>query len=181
MGKKSAENRVANIGRSKETTLARLILGLGIPHVGEHVAALLAAEFGDFDALEAADEERLQAVREIGPEIAREVRAFFAVEENRAVIARLLRAGVRWEAPARKRSEGRVSGKTFVITGTLSRARDAIIADIESEGGRVTGSVSRSTDFLVAGEDAGSKLDKARKLEVRVLDEGELRRLLAGE
>jgi DNA ligase (NAD+) len=118
-------------------------------------------------------------VRAIGPEIAREVRAFFAMKENRDVIERLIAAGVRWEPVTRRKADGRAAGKTFVITGTLSRSRDEIIAEIESEGGKVTSSVSRSTDFVVAGDDPGSKLDKARKLEIRVLDEKELAALLA--
>ena len=179
MGKKSAENLVASIERSKRTTLERLILGLGIPHVGEHVAAVLAAEFGDLDELERADEERLQAAREVGPEIAREVRAFFALDENRAVIERLRAAGVRWDPVQRRKRDGALAGKTFVITGTLSRPRETIIAAIEAEGGKVTTSVSKKTDYVVAGESAGSKLEKAQKLEVPVLDEDGLARLLA--
>jgi DNA ligase (NAD+) len=181
MGRKSAQNLVDNIERSKKTTLDRLIYGLGIPHVGEHVASILASEFGDLDALEAADEERLQSVRAIGPEIAREVRAFFEPKENRAVIERLIASGVQWEKVQRKRADGRAAGKTFVITGTLSRPRDEIIAGIEAEGGKVTSNVSRSTDFVVAGDDPGSKLDKARKLEIHVLDEAALAALLGGD
>ncbi len=179
MGETSARNLVEAIERSKDTTLARLVHGLGIPHVGEHVASLLADEFGDVDALEQADEDALLQVREIGPETAREVRAFFQLPANRRIIARLLEAGVRPRAQRRRRS-GELQGKTFVLTGALSVPRDAAVRRIEERGGKVTGSVSGKTDFVVAGEEPGSKVDKARKLGVRILDERELERLLDG-
>ena len=179
MGETSARNLVEAIERSKDTTLARLVHGLGIPHVGEHVASLLADEFGDVDALEEADEDALLQVREIGPETAREVRAFFQLRANRRIIARLLEAGVRPRAQRRRRS-GELQGKTFVLTGALSVPRDAAVRRIEERGGKVTGSVSGKTDFVVAGEEPGSKVDKARKLGVRILDEKELERLLDG-
>ncbi len=179
MGEKSAANLVAAIERSKDTTLARLINGLGIPQVGEHVAALLAAEFGSIEALAQADEDALLSVREIGPETAREVHAFFAVPQNRRIIERLLAAGLHYPAPGPARREGPLAGKTFVITGTLSIARDETIRRIEAKGGKVSASVSKKTDFVVAGDDPGSKIDKARKLGITVLDEDELNRLLA--
>jgi DNA ligase (NAD+) len=180
MGKKSAANLVAAIEGSKKTTLARLLNGLGIPQVGEHTAEVLAAEFGDLQALENADVERLQTVREIGPETAREIRAFFDLAENRRVIRDLLAAGVAPRAEQVKKRDGHLAGKTFVLTGALSIARDEAIRRIESEGGKVTGSVSRKTDYVVAGEDPGSKLDQARKLGVEILDEKALDRLLSG-
>jgi DNA ligase (NAD+) len=180
MGEKSARNLIGAIERSKDTTLARLVYGLGIPHVGEHVASLLADEFGDIHALEAADEEALRQVREIGPETAREVRAFFHLPANRGIIARLLEAGVRPRSRRRRRS-GELQGKTFVLTGALSVPRDAAVRRIEERGGKVTGSVSGKTDFVVAGEGPGSKLEKARKLGVKIVDEKELDRLLEGQ
>ena len=180
MGEKSAANLVTAIQASKHPTLARFINGLGIPQVGEHVAELLAQEFGTLEALAAADEEALTAVREIGPETAREVRAFFRLAQNKQTLRRLARAGVAPEAPPRRPRGGPLRGKTLVITGTLSAPREDIIARIEGAGGKVTGSVSAKTDYVVAGSDPGSKLDKARKLGVAVVDEAGLGGLLGG-
>jgi DNA ligase (NAD+) len=179
MGKKSAENLVKRIAASKSTTLERLILGLGVPQVGEHMARLLANEFGSIEALEEADEEALLGVREIGPETAREVHAFFHLRQNRDVIRRLLEAGVRYEPVSARKREGPLSGKTFVLTGALSIPRDEAARRIEAEGGKVTSSISKKTDYVVVGENAGSKLDKARKLGVETLDEQALENLLA--
>jgi DNA ligase (NAD+) len=181
MGTKSAQNLVARIEASKKTTLERLIYGLGIPQVGEHVARLLATEFGGLEALQEADEEALQAVREIGPETAREVHAFFHVPQNRDVLRRLLAAGVRYAPVTRRKREGPLAGKTFVLTGALSIARDEAARRIEAEGGKVTSGVSKKTDYVVAGENAGSKLAKAEKLAIEILDEKGLERLLAGK
>jgi DNA ligase (NAD+) len=179
MGKKSAENLVERIEASKKTTLERLIHGLGIPQVGEHVARLLANEFGSIEALEGADEEALQAVREIGPETAREVHAFFHLGQNRDVIRRLLAAGVHYPKVSPRKREGPLSGKTFVLTGALSIPRDEAARRIEAEGGKVTSSISKKTDYVVVGDNAGTKLDKARKLGVETVDEKGLERLLA--
>ena len=177
MADKSAQHILdASAGR-KRTTLARFINGLGIPQVGEHMAAVLAEHFGDIKALERASEEDLLAVREVGPETAREIRAFFGVPQNRAVIERLLHAGVRPVAETRARS-GKLAGKTFVLTGALSAPRDAVAKEIEAHGGRVTSSVSKNTDYVVAGAEPGTKLDKARKLGVTTLNEPQLRALL---
>ena len=177
MADKSAQNILDAIAGSKRTTLARFINGLGIPQVGEHMAAVLAEHFGDIKALERASEEDLLAVREVGPETAREIRAFFGVQQNRAVIERLLHAGVRPVAETRARS-GKLAGKTFVLTGALSAPRDAVAKEIEAHGGRVTSSVSKNTDYVVAGAEPGTKLDKARKLGVTTLNEPQLRALL---
>ncbi len=174
---KSAQNVVDAIAGSKRTTLARFINGLGIPQVGEHMAAVLAEHFGSIDALERAGEDELLVVREIGPETAREIRAFFSLKQNRKVIERLVQAGVRPLAEQRPRS-GRLAGKSFVLTGVLSVPRDQVARDIEAQGGRVTSSVSKSTDYVVAGDAPGSKLDKARKLGLTVLDERQMRALL---
>lgn len=178
MGEKSAQNLLDAIEASKDTTLPRFINALGIPQVGEHTAEVLADSFGSLAALRRATEQELLAVREIGPATAREIRAFFALPENARVVDRLLAAGVRpgWKPRARS---GKLAGKTFVLTGALSAPREEVTREIESHGGKVTSSVSRNTDYLVVGEAAGSKLDKARKLGVKTLDERGLRELLA--
>lgn len=181
MGEKSARNLLAAIDASRQASLARLIHGLGIPHVGEHVAGLLAAEFGSLDALAAADEATLVAVREIGPQTAREVVAFLAAEPNRQVLRRLRESGVDPTAEPLRRGDGPLSGKTFVLTGALSIPRDEATRRIEAAGGKVTGSVSKKTDFVVAGSDAGSKLEKAQRLSVEIIDEEALSRLLASQ
>ncbi|HVO22351.1 MAG TPA: NAD-dependent DNA ligase LigA [Candidatus Margulisiibacteriota bacterium] len=177
MADKSAQNILDAIAGSKHTTLARFINGLGIPQVGEHMAEVLAEHFGSIEALERATEDELLGVRDIGPETASEIRAFFALKQNQAVIKRLSAAGVRPTVERRARS-GKLTGKTFVLTGALSRPRDEVARDIEAHGGRVTSSVSKNTDYVVVGEEAGSKLDKARKLGITTLDEQELKRLL---
>lgn len=178
MGEKSAQNLLDAIEESKQTTLARLIYGLGIPQVGEHVASLLASEFGSIDALAQASEAELLAVREIGPETAHEIQAFFKLPGNRQVIHRLLKAGVVPAAGARRAKEGPLEGKAFVLTGALSIPRDEAIRRLEAQGAKVTSSVSRKTDYVVVGENPGSKLDQARKLGVAILDEAGLNKLL---
>jgi len=181
MGEKSAANLVHAIQATREPALDRLIYALGIPQVGERTAALLAERFGSLAALAEADEEALTGIRDIGPETAREIRAFFTLQQNRDTLDRLREVGVRPKPVARRAGGGPLRGKTLVITGSLSAPRDDVIARIEAAGGKVTGSVSRKTDFVVAGEDAGSKLDKARQLGVEVLDEQRLDQLLAGQ
>ena len=181
MAEKSARNLLDAIEASKGTSLARLINGLGIPQVGEHVATLLAEEFGSIDALARADEEALLELREVGPQIAAEVVAFFRAEQNLGVLGRLDAAGVRPSSPPRRRRDGALSGKTFVLTGALSVARDQASRAISAAGGKVTSSVSKKTDYVVAGSDAGSKLEKAERLGVEILDEAGLRTLLGGE
>ena len=176
MADKSAQNILDAVAASKHTTLARFVNGLGIPQVGEHMAAVLAEHFGSIEALRDAGEDDLLAIREVGPETAHEIREFFGVKTNRAVIDRLLRAGVRPVAERRVRS-GKLAGKTFVLTGALSVPRDAVAKEIEAHGGRVTSSVSKNTDYVVVGADPGSKAEKARKLGVATLDETQLRAL----
>ncbi len=180
MGKKSALNLLAGIEASKQTSLARLVHGLGIPQVGAHVSQLLAEEFGSIDALMEVDADALLEVREIGPETAREVAEFFHAEQNRGVLARLMGAGVRPTTQARRRTDGPLSGKVFVLTGALSVPRDQAAREIIAAGGKVTSSVSKKTDYVVAGADAGSKLAKAERLGVEVLDEAALQELLGG-
>jgi DNA ligase (NAD+) len=178
MGDKSAGNLVAAIQATKHPPLHRLIYALGIPEVGERTAALLAERFGSLEALAEADEETLTGIRDIGPETAREIRAFFTLPQNRTTLQRLHDVGVRPAPMPRRIGDGALRGKTFVITGTLSAPRDEVISRIETAGGKVTGTVSKKTDYLVAGDEPGSKLDKARKLGVEVLDEQALAKLV---
>jgi len=181
MGRKSAANLVASLERAKQTTLTRFLLSLGIPHVGEGVADLLASHYGDLAPLMAASAEEIDAVPGIGETIAQSVAGFFADPRHQDEVARFEALGLRWDkrAPAR-RADGPLAGKTFVLTGTLPHlTRDEAKARIEAAGGRVTGSVSKKTSYVVAGAEPGSKLDKAQALGVPVLDEAGLDELLA--
>ncbi|MGH7786217.1 MAG: NAD-dependent DNA ligase LigA [Candidatus Binatia bacterium] len=180
MGEKSATNLVQAIAATKQPPFDRLINGLGIPQVGERTAAVLADRFESLDALAAADEEALTAIRDVGAETAREIRAFFTLEDNVATLRRLREAGVREQRTVRRSRGGPLQGKSFVLTGTLSVPRDEIVELIEAAGGKVTGAISRKTDYLVAGHEPGSKVEKAGKLGVAVLDEPGLHALVAG-
>jgi DNA ligase (NAD+) len=182
MAEKSAANMLAAIEKSKATTLARFIFALGIRNVGEATAKDLARFFGSLDALMAADIDRLQQVPDVGPVVAASIVRFFAEPHNVEVIEQLRAAGVNWpEGEAVAAVSSPVAGKTFVLTGTLpTLTRDAARDMIEALGGKVAGSVSKKTDYVVAGAEAGSKLDKARDLEVAILDEAQFRELLAG-
>lgn len=173
MGEKSADKLLRSIDRSRETTLPRFLYALGISQVGQVTAALLASEFGDLDALMNATEEELVAVPDVGPIVASSIAHFFQQPHNREVIAALREAGVHWPAIERvQAADSALAGKTFVLTGTLERyTRDEAKARIEALGGKVTGSVSKKTDYVVAGESAGSKLAKAETLGVEVLNE----------
>jgi len=174
----AAENMKKALEKAKSTQLRRLLFGLGIPQVGEATAVTLARHFGTLDRFLDASEEELQQVRDVGPETAREVRAWTSEPQNRKVVRRLLDAGVRPEQEEAPRG-GVFAGKSVVLTGGLTGlTRDEAKAEIERRGGRVSGSVSRKTDLVVAGEDAGSKLAKARKLGVKVVDEAGFRELL---
>ncbi|NMF97986.1 NAD-dependent DNA ligase LigA [Aromatoleum toluolicum] len=180
MAEKSAANLLAAIEKSRHTTLARFIFALGIRNVGEATAKDLARHFGSLDALMDATAERLVEVRDVGPVVAQSIAGFFAEAHNREVIEQLRAAGVTWEEgePAAPVA-GSASGKVFVLTGTLpTMSRDEAKALIEAHGGKVSGSVSKKTDYVVAGAEAGSKLAKAEELGVVVLDEDGLRRLL---
>jgi DNA ligase (NAD+) len=175
---KAAQNIVAALERSKATTLRRFVFALAIPQVGEATAATLARHFGDLGRFMDASEDELLAVRDIGPETAREIRAWTTEPQNRRVVERLLAAGVRPEAE-RIDARGPLAGKSVVLTGGLARmSREDAKAEIERRGGKVSGSVSRKTDLVVAGEDAGSKLAKARALGVRIVGEDEFLALL---
>ncbi|MBA3506495.1 MAG: NAD-dependent DNA ligase LigA [Betaproteobacteria bacterium] len=180
MAEKSAANVLRAIEKSKKTMLARFIFALGIRHVGEATAQDLARHFGTLDALMKASVADLLEVRDVGAVLAESIARFFAEPHNRESIAQLRAAGVQWpEAQARKAAGGALRGLTFVLTGTLpSLSRDDAKALIEAAGGKVAGSVSKKTDYLVAGVDAGSKLAKAQELEVPVLDEKELHALI---
>jgi DNA ligase (NAD+) len=182
MGEKSADNLIRSIEASKSTSLARFLFALGIREVGEATAAGVAAHYGRLANVIAATDENLQGVADVGPVVAARIKAFFEEDHNLDVIARLQEYGVKWPEsdPAKVAENGPLSGKTFVITGTLpTLTRDDAKDLIQSAGGKVTGSVSSKTDYLVAGEKAGSKLIKAEKLNVSVLDEAALRSLIA--
>jgi DNA ligase (NAD+) len=183
MGEKSARNLVAALERARDTTLPRFLIALGIRDVGAGVAELLASHFGDLEPIVRASSEELEAVEGVGPTIAESVSRFFADEENRAEVARLRELGVRF-APVKQvlsNQEGTLSGKTFVLTGTLpDLTREQAKARIEAAGGRVTSSVSKKTSYLVAGDDPGSKLRKAKELGVEILDAGAFEKLLLG-
>jgi DNA ligase (NAD+) len=181
MAEKSAANLLAAIEASKTTTLARFIFALGIRNVGEATAKDLAQHFGSLDKLIAANETDLHAVRDVGPIVAQSITQFFAEPHNLEVVGKLRAAGVNWpESAGMQQSAGILVGKTLVLTGTLpTLTRDAAKEKIEAAGGKVAGSVSKKTDYVVAGEEAGSKLAKALELGVTILDEAGLLTMLA--
>jgi len=186
MGEKSAQNVLAEIENSKRLPLERVIYGLGIRFVGERTAGLLAEHFGSMQALiEAATQkpeekaiESLEEVAEVGPRVAASIAEFFNETRNRKLVDDLEKLGVRMRGEKKRRGT-QLAGKTFVLTGTLpTYSRDEAKKMIEAAGGKVAGSVSKKTDYVVAGADAGSKLDKARELGVEVIDEAAMLKLL---
>ena len=182
MGEKSAQNLLDEIAASKKEPLARVIFGLGIRHVGERLAQTLAGQFGSLDRLMEASLEELHEVPDVGPRVAESIHQFFQEEQNRTLVERLRRTGLRFEETRRKKSAGPLAGKSFVLTGVLEQhTREQAQRLIEEAGGKVTSSVSKKTDYVVAGADAGSKLEKARALGLRVLDEREFDRLRSDE
>jgi DNA ligase (NAD+) len=180
MGEKSATNLLAAIDKARSTTLPRFLYGLGIPEVGEATALALATHFGSLEALLAADAAALEAVPDVGPVVAARVQHFLEQTANRAVIARLREAGVHWADHAVASVSDALAGKLFVLTGTLeTMTRDDARARLQALGAKVAGSVSKKTDWVVAGPGAGSKLDKAVELDVPVLDEAAFLAFLA--
>lgn len=179
MADKSAQNVIDEIENSKKAELARLIFALGIRFVGERTGQLLADHFGSLDKLAKATEEELLQVEEVGPRVSEAIREFFSEKRNRDVIEKLRKAGLRLEQELVRKTGSKLAGKQFVLTGTLpTYSRDEAKKMIEDAGGRVTGTVSKKTDYIVAGADAGSKLEKARALGVETLDEAGLTELL---
>ena len=172
MGEKSADNLLAALEASKKTSLRRFIYALGIRMVGEATALALARRFQGIEAFLDASLDDLQSVRDVGPVVGQHIWDFLQNPENRTAIRRLLDKGIAPEAEAAPAAAGAFAGKTVVLTGTMSGyTREQAKAEIERRGGRVAGTVSRKTDLVVAGEDAGSKLKKAQELGVRVVDE----------
>ncbi|MBS0403133.1 MAG: NAD-dependent DNA ligase LigA [Proteobacteria bacterium] len=183
MADKSAQNLIDALQKSKHTTLARFLFALGIRHVGEATAKDLARHFGTLDAVMAADADQLAQVPDVGPVVAESIHTFFAQPHNREVVEQLRAAGITWpEGEPSAAARQPLAGKTFVLTGTLpTLSREEAKAMLEAAGAKVAGSVSKKTHCVVAGEEAGSKLDKARELGVPVIDEAGLRALLEGE
>lgn len=179
MADKKAENLLGQIEKCRSAPLPRALYALGIFGVGESAARLIAEHFQTLDRLMAASEDDIIEIQGIGPTIAKNIVAYFANDGNREMIGKLKKGGVKFPKYESERSSGPLSGKTFVITGTLSKPRSHFKNVIEQNGGKVTGSVSNKTDYLLCGEDPGSKRDKAEKLEVPILDEDGLEKLLA--
>ena len=174
---------LAALEKSKQTTLPRFLFALGIRHVGEATAKDLARHFGVLDAIMDATEEQLLAVNDVGPIVAKAIRTFFEQPHNREVVEQLRACGVTWpEGPVAERAPQILAGKTVVLTGTLpTLSRDAAKDMLEAAGAKVAGSVSKKTSYVVAGEEAGSKLAKAQELGVPVLDEAGMLELLSGQ
>jgi DNA ligase (NAD+) len=183
MGKKSSEKLITNIDNSRKAALPRVIFALGIRFVGERTAQILADHFGSIDEIAKASAEELEEAEEVGPRIAVAIQEFFAEQRNRDLLDDLRHAELQFsqEKKAAFKRAGKLEGRTFVLTGTLPNlTRDEAAERIAAAGGKVTGSVSKKTDYVVAGESAGSKLDKARELGIEVLGENELIALLEG-
>jgi DNA ligase (NAD+) len=177
VGEKSADNLLGEIEASKKLPLERVIYGLGIRFVGERTAELLAEHFVSLDELMEAKPEELEEVPEVGERVSQAIVEFFSEKKNQELVEQLRKAGLRFKGQKKQRGT-KLTGKTFVITGTLSQPRDHFKQMIEDAGGKVAGSVSKKTDYVLAGEEAGSKLDKAKELGVAVIGEKELARLV---
>jgi DNA ligase (NAD+) len=179
MAEKSAQNLLEQIEKSKDTTLARFLHALGIPQVGEATAQLLADQFGSIDEIMDADRETLEQIHGIGPAMAEDISSFFHEKHNRGVIRDLLKAGIRWPKPTRAKKSSALAGKTFVLTGGLSTmTRDEAKRRLQELGAKIAGSVSKKTDYVIVGEEPGSKADKAKELGVTMLEEKEFLKLL---
>jgi DNA ligase (NAD+) len=179
MAEKSAQNLLEQIEKSKTTTLARFLHALGIPQVGEATAQLLADQFGSIAEVMDADRETLEQIHGIGANMAEDIYSFFHEKHNRKVIKELLDADIRWPKPARVKKSTALAGKTFVLTGGLSTmTRDEAKRRLQDLGAKIVGSVSKKTDYVIVGEEPGSKADKARELGVTMLDEKEFLKML---
>jgi DNA ligase (NAD+) len=182
MGAKSSENLLAEIARSKDQDLPRLVFALGIRHVGERLAQILAGRFRSLDTLAEATDEELTGVEDVGPKVAESIRFFFAQPENRELVRRLKAAGLNMKAHNEGGGRRPLEGQVFVITGTLADfTREEAQERLEALGARVGSSVTKKTTGLVAGESPGSKLDKARELGIRILGEREFRKLVGAK
>ncbi len=178
MGKKSASNLIRNIDKSRQNSLPRVISALGIRFVGERTAVFLAEEFGELDKIAAAKVDELQKAEEVGPKVAESIYQYFREPRNQDLVERLRSAGLSFEYKGKRRYGGPLAGLTFVLTGVLSIPREEARIRIEAAGGKVAATVSRKTSYLVAGDDPGSKLDKAREFDVKIIDEKTLLDLL---
>jgi DNA ligase (NAD+) len=179
MAEKSAQNLLDQIKKSKDTTLARFLHALGIPQVGEATAQLLTDQFGSIDDIMDADRETLEQIHGIGPAMAEDIYSFFHEKHNRGVIRDLIKAGIHWPKPTRAKRSSALAGKTFVLTGGLSTmTRDEAKRRLQELGAKIAGSVSKKTDYVIVGEEPGSKADKARELGVTMLDEKEFLKML---
>jgi len=180
MGDKSAENLISEMAASKKVAFSRFLYAIGIRHVGQHTANILAARYKKLDSLSKATKSELEAIDGIGPVVAESIAEFFNREENLATIQAMLASGVEIQAESESPKSSHLAGRTFVLTGKLeSMTRDQAKQQIEAAGGKVTGSVSSKTDYVVAGEAAGSKMDKARELGVMILSEPEFKALFS--
>jgi DNA ligase (NAD+) len=178
-GEKSAENLIRAIEKSKERPFSRVLYALGIRHVGSVTAELIAERFSGEDLMRGVSVEQLTEINGVGAVVARAVVEYFDLEDNRDLVGRLMEAGLNFEWERIRSSEGPLAGKRVVITGTLSRPRDHFIERLEAAGGTFTSSVSKNTDYVLAGEEAGSKLERARDLGVPVIDEAGFEELLS--
>jgi DNA ligase (NAD+) len=179
-GEKSAENIIASIDDHKKISLARFIYALGILNVGEQTAEDLAMHFGSLEKLMAASQDEINEIENIGPIVSKSVYDYFRQKENNRYVSKLLKTGVEVLAQKRQAGSSKLSGKTFVITGTLeSMSRDEAKKKIKALGGKITESVSKNTSYVVVGSDPGSKYDKAQKLGVKILEEKEFLKLIA--
>jgi DNA ligase (NAD+) len=178
-GEKSAENLILAIERSKEQPFPRVLYALGIRHVGSVTAELIAERFSGEDLLRGVSVEQLTEINGVGGVVARAMVEYFALEDNRDLVERLMRVGLHFERVSDGPSDGPLAGKRMVITGALSRPRGEFVERLEAAGGTFTSSVSKNTDYLLAGEEAGSKLDRARELGVPVIDETGFEELLS--
>jgi DNA ligase (NAD+) len=182
MAEKSAQNLLDEIAASKKASLARLVYAIGMPFVGERTAQLLATHFGSLEAIRDAGEEQLTDVAEVGPKVAASISEFFSEKANRDLIKRLRDAGLKPKEEKLAVKDKRLEGKTFVFTGSLERrSREQAEAEVAEHAGKVTGTVTKKTDYVVVGAEPGSKFDRAKELGVTILNEADFEKLLEGK